>query len=480
MAISKIKSNSIADDAITSDKVADGVISAADVADGTLTNAKLADGTIENAKLAGSIANDKLTNSSVTINGSAVSLGGSTTIETGTSWQSSVFVADGSTGLTVEAGKGYWIDTTSGTVTVTLPGSATVGDTIELSDYARTWATNNVTINQNSLNFQGRTTPNAVFTSSGQSVRIVYSGATKGWIPTTDDDVIDATDPSYSADFLVIAGGGGGAGGDGGNGGGGAGGYRNSFGTDPSGGGASAETSLSFVPGTVYTITVGGGGAGNPSSPAGGGTTGVDSSISGSDITTITSEGGGAGGYSSNDRDGGSGGGSSNQNTSGGSGTLNQGFDGGDGALAGSGTAGGGGGGAGAVGGNGSSNSGGVGGDGAATSITGSSVTRTGGGGAGADVRYSGATGGAGGAGGGGSGASTGSSNAGTTNTGSGGGAGGTANASFISGSSGGSGVVVLRVPTANYSATTTGSPTVTTVSTDTVMVFNSSGSYTG
>src|SRR6056300_71993 len=208
MAISKIKSNSIADDAITSDKVADGVISAADVADGTLTNAKLADGTIENAKLAGSIANDKLTNSSVTINGSAVSLGGSTTIETGTSWQSSVFVADGSTGLTVEAGKGYWINTTSGTVTVTLPGSATVGDTIEFSDYARTWGTNNVTINTNSLNFQGETSPNPVYDVTGQSVRIVYSGATQGWIPSADDDVTFETPQTYTADFLVIAGGG--------------------------------------------------------------------------------------------------------------------------------------------------------------------------------------------------------------------------------------------------------------------------------
>jgi len=41
MAINKIKSTSIEDDAITSAKVADGVISAADVADGTLTSAKL-------------------------------------------------------------------------------------------------------------------------------------------------------------------------------------------------------------------------------------------------------------------------------------------------------------------------------------------------------------------------------------------------------------------------------------------------------
>src|SRR5210317_186554 len=229
MAISKIKSNSIADDAITSDKVADGVISAADVTDGTLTNAKLADGTIENAKLAGSIANDKLTNSSVTINGSAVSLGGSTTIETGTSWQSSIFVADGSTGLTVEAGKGYWINTTSGTVTVTLPGSATVGDTIELSDYARTWGTNAVTINQNSLNFQGYSSPTPVYNTSGQSVKIIYSGATQGWIPSVDDDVTLETPQTKSISYLVIAGGGGGGGGLSGNwgAGGGAGGYRN-------------------------------------------------------------------------------------------------------------------------------------------------------------------------------------------------------------------------------------------------------------
>src|SRR5210317_2088896 len=239
MAISKIKSNSIADDAITSDKVADGVISAADVADGTLTNAKLADGTVENAKLA---------NSSVTINGSAVSLGGSTTIETGTSWQSSIFVADGSTGLTVEAGKGYWINTTSGTVTVTLPGSASVGDTIEFADYARTWGTNAVTINTNSLNYQGNTSPNPTLSTTGQHLKIVYSGATQGWIPTNDDPVALGTPQTYSADFLVIAGG--------------AGGYRASYNSETSGGGGSSESSLTLNGGTVYTITVGAGGAG--------------------------------------------------------------------------------------------------------------------------------------------------------------------------------------------------------------------------
>ena len=44
---------------------------------------------------------------------------------------------------------------------------------------------------------------------------------------------------------------------------------------------------------------------------------------------------------------------------------------------------------------------------------------------------------------------------------------------------SGGSGVVILRMPTTNYSGTTTGSPTVTTSGSNTILTFNASGSYT-
>jgi hypothetical protein len=35
-------------------------------------------------------------------------------------------------------------------------------------------------------------------------------------------------------------------------------------------------------------------------------------------------------------------------------------------------------------------------------------------------------------------------------------------------------------MPTTNYSGTTTGSPTVTTDGSDTILVYNASGSYTG
>ena len=63
-------------------------------------------------------------------------------------------------------------------------------------------------------------------------------------------------------------------------------------------------------------------------------------------------------------------------------------------------------------------------------------------------------------------------------NTGGGGGGGREAGNGTIS-SNGWSGIVILRMPTANYSGTTTGSPTVTTDGTDTILTYTSSGTYT-
>jgi hypothetical protein len=40
--------------------------------------------------------------------------------------------------------------------------------------------------------------------------------------------------------------------------------------------------------------------------------------------------------------------------------------------------------------------------------------------------------------------------------------------------------VVILRITTSTYSGTTSGSPTVTTSGTDTILTYNGSGSYTG
>ena len=58
----------------------DGSVNTAQLADDAVTTAKILNANVTNAKLAGSIENAKLTNSAITINGSAVSLGGTVTI----------------------------------------------------------------------------------------------------------------------------------------------------------------------------------------------------------------------------------------------------------------------------------------------------------------------------------------------------------------------------------------------------------------
>ena len=187
MALTKVTTSGLADDSITSAKVANGVISAADVADGTLTNAKLADGTIENAKIAdgtiqnakivdGTIANAKLANSSITINGVSSSLGASVTIAAGTDWQT-----EKTTSFTAVAGEGYFVNTTSGAITITLPASPSLGDEISIIDASGTADTNNITVGRNSENIQGAA-EDLVKSTERAGLTLVYFNATQGWL----------------------------------------------------------------------------------------------------------------------------------------------------------------------------------------------------------------------------------------------------------------------------------------------------------
>jgi hypothetical protein len=391
-------------------------------------------------------------------------------------WQSVVTAST----LTAVAGRGYPINTTSNACTVTLPASASVGDTIKFVDYARNWGTNKLTINPNSLKFQGNTSPNPEYNTNGQSVTLTYVDVTQGWIPTVDDDATLETPQGYDAEYLVVAGGGCGGGTNVGAGG-GAGGYRTNFG----------GSAILFSSGTVYTATIGAGGVGTTTQ----GTDGGDSTLSGSDITDIVSTGGGAGGgNSTHGSAGGSGGGAGATDQGSGSniGAGNtpstspvQGYNGGlghDGAVLHTLT--GGGGGAGQVGGDGtqisgnsSSHQGGNGGDGLSNSITGSAVTYAGGGGGSLD--QTGATTSSGGAGGGGIGyMGSGVPTNGTDGLG-GGGGGGDDSSGTVNLTNGGSGVIILRMLTSSYSGTTTNSPTITTDGSYTVIKFLATGTYT-
>jgi len=105
----------------------------------------------------------------------------------GLDWSAAVVTAST---VTVEAGKGYFINTTSNACTITLPASAEIGDQIVIADYARTWATNAVTLDSNGLNFQGEDDTYTVdYETVGQSLNIVFSDSTKGWLPVSDDAV---------------------------------------------------------------------------------------------------------------------------------------------------------------------------------------------------------------------------------------------------------------------------------------------------
>jgi len=368
----------------------------------------------------------------------------------GTSWQA---VTTGAT-LTVVAGNGYPINTTSNACTVTLPASASVGDTIELVDYAGTWNSNAITLDPQSLNLKG-TTVDATVGGARNGLRLVYVDATQGWVAATSSTTelisrqvaaTGGTVTTYagykvhtfltSADFVVSAGGsidimmvGGGGGGGGSGGGGGAGGMIVQAGRN--------------ISAATYAIVIGGGGA-SSGATSGDGTTGYNTTFNSTDLVAM---GGGGGGHSETGLDGGSGGGNGytppseseeiQTSQSGDSGTYGFGNDGGAGGGAvGPGYSGGGGGGAGAVGQD--ATAGAAGGNGGAgkDNLYRTGVNVTYGGGGGGSTRSG--TVGTGGSGGGGAAGAVGTANF-------GGGGGGGAGPGMTVAYAGGSGIVVIR-----------------------------------
>ena len=415
----------------------DGVVNAAQLGSSSVVTASIVDANVTIAKIAGSAA---------AAAGTYLQQNGTwSEVASGTTWQT-VKTAD----FTAVAGEGYPCNTTAGALTATLPTSPTAGDTIEFFDYAGTFDTNRLLITpagsdkikSEALSFE------MIKERSGAS--LTFFDATQGWIPTSgiNEGTKALAVPSYSVESLIIAGGGAGtnAAYNGGGGGGGTLYYGAETPKTPNG------VALVVQLGSVYTVVIGTGGL-----DTGTGTNGTDTTFSGFNITTQTAVGGGNGGTV-----GGSGGGANHGGTTGAAGTAGQGAAGGSGSYCPPGYPGGGGGGSG---GTGNSNSGcstpGAGGLGLNYVITGSSVNYSAGGGGGTMfiATYGSA---------GGDSAGAGNQNA-PDGRGGGGGAGG----------SGGDGCVILRMLTANYSGTTSGSPAVTTDGSYKVINFTASGTYT-
>jgi hypothetical protein len=401
--------------------------------------------------------------------------------------------------FTAAAGEGYFCNTSGGAFTVNLPaGSA--GAVVAVSDYTRTFQTNNLTVSPNGSEKIGGVAADATLSTEGQTATFVYVDSTEGWINvqetsnsvtgsqfivatggtiTTSGDFkihtftgpgtfcvsqISTVAAENTVSYAVIAGGGAGGSGGNGGGGGGAGGFRenkspvDTYTASPLEGAADIS-----ITATGFPITVGGGGTGVTGSCTPG-ANGVNSVFS-----SITSAGGGGGGgppSSGNGDPGGSGGGGGGATAcrTGGSGNTPpvsppQGQDGGrSSGQPGLNGKGGGGGGAGAaatqtpVGNNNSAGNGAV---GVPTAITGSAVSYAGGAGGGAQNGPTSAAGGAASpCGTGGVGATSApaasppidrNAGDGTTNRGGGGGGNTGTSSPAAKAGNGGSGIVIIR-----------------------------------
>ena len=364
MTRTKLDTPAFADQSVDSRNIADGAVQAQDITDGTVSVDKLNDTLDLSSKTVTlpntSVANTKLANSAFTINGSSVALGASLNVTLFVEWQA-VTVADGSTTLTAQAGKGYFLDTNTGVIEVFLPTSPSRGDTIILVDYSGTFATNKCIVNTGTQNLDSTVYPEYKVETNNSIVQLVYVDSTKGWqvtlsqaAGTTPDQTgiesgggydtvtfveatggtvltvndfkthiftgssnfvvsgVATTSSCNVAEYLVIGGGGGGgkhgtaSGAVQGAGGGGAGGWRHFSSlacTSPTKGPAGITLSAG-----TYPITVGAGGAQSSNNSC------LGASGGNSIFSTITSTGGGGGGSQSsspagNGANGGSGGG---------------------------------------------------------------------------------------------------------------------------------------------------------------------------
>jgi hypothetical protein len=117
---------------------------------------------------------DGTSNQVITTNGSGVL--SFATVSGGAAWQAVV-----TSSLTVVSKNGYFVDTSSATITATLPSSPTLGDFISFIDYNGTFETNNLTIARNGKNIQGLAEDLTV-NQERAGLTLVFTDNTQGWL----------------------------------------------------------------------------------------------------------------------------------------------------------------------------------------------------------------------------------------------------------------------------------------------------------
>lgn len=121
----------------------------------------------------------------------------------GTNWTNAVKTSS----FTAVSSNGYFVDTTLGVITVTLPASPSAGDYVSLVDYAGTnsrtgtdangFYTNRIQINPNGSKINGSTDYKDIGASRG-GAQLVYVDSTQGWVVTdaANENTVKALLPS--------------------------------------------------------------------------------------------------------------------------------------------------------------------------------------------------------------------------------------------------------------------------------------------
>ena len=212
MALTKIGTLGIADDAITAAKLPANSVDSSELVngsvdlvhmsansvdsdqyvDGSIDNAHLADNAVGLAEMAG-LVRGKIIVGDASGDPSALAMGTSEQVlrvnTAGTDLEYADAVGGAAWALktgayTAVAGDGVMVDTDSSAITITLPissGPPSLGDFVRVLDATGNAATNNITVARNGNNIQGAAADLTIATNRA-AIGLVYVNATEGWV----------------------------------------------------------------------------------------------------------------------------------------------------------------------------------------------------------------------------------------------------------------------------------------------------------